>query len=436
MINVTIPRKAINPVYLPHLDNQARIQIYFGGSSSGKSVFVIGQRVVYRLLKGGHNFLICRQTKTSLRSSVITEVKKVIEAWGLQELFKINKTDGTVTCRNGYQAAFVGLDDVEKLKSTAFEKGVLTDIIVEEATETERDTIKQLLKRQRGKDKDGVKKSLTLLFNPILQTHWIYQDYFSKLAWADDQKEYISDRLTILKTTYKDNLHLDPDDIYDLENEEDEYYYNVYTLGKWGILGDVIFTNWKMQDLSGMLDQFTNHRAGLDFGFSSDPAAMPVMHYDRMHKTLYIFDELYERGLTNQQLAKEIKDRIGDKSVSCDSAEPKSIQELRNEGVNARAAKKGKDSVNFGIQWLQGLDAIVIDSRCVNARREFSTYHWKKDKDGNSLRQPVDKNNHLIDASRYGLEVDMMPRAELPKEQPKQSSKFRDDNDFVGWNNY
>lgn len=422
MINVNIPKSAINPVYVPHLDNDSRIQIYFGGSSSGKSVFVIGQRVVYRLLKGGHNFLICRQTKNSLRGSVIVEVTKVIEAWGLSALFTINKTDGTVTCRNGYQAAFAGLDDVEKLKSIAFKKGALTDIVIEEATEIERTTAKQLLKRQRGKVDDGVKKSLTFLFNPILQSHWIYLDYFSQIGWADDQKEYKSPRLSILKTTYKDNKFLEQEDIDDLESETDTYYYNVYTLGNWGILGNVIFTKWRVEDLSEKHDQFTNHRDGGDFGFSSDPAAMWISHYDRKKKEIYIYDEIYKHGLTNDLLADEVKARTGHwtedpetKERKCagtrpstwDSAEPKSIAELRNYGVDARPAKKGKDSVLFGIQWLQQ-QTIIIHSGCVNAQREISTAHWKEDKNGNVLPIPNDTDDHLIAAARYAHEGDMI----------------------------
>lgn len=398
----------MNEIYIKHLDNQARVQIYFGGSSSGKSVFIIGQRVVYRLLRGGHNFLICRETKTSLRGSVITEVTKVIDQWGLSDLFSINKTDGTITCVNGYQATFAGLDDVEKLKSIAYKKGVLTDIIVEEATETNPTAIKQLMKRQRGKVNDGIKKSITLLFNPILQSHWIYKTYFNRVAWGDDQKEFISDGMTIVKTTYKDNRFLEQDDIDDLENEDDEYYYNVYTLGNWGVLGDVIFKNISVRDLSPEMAQFTNHRAGLDFGFSDDPAAMPVMHYDAMRKKLYIYDEMYERGLTNVPLAAEVIKKIGNRYVVCDSAEPKSIQELRDGGVSASSAKKGKDSVNFGIQWFQGLSEIVIDSQCVNAKHEFTTYHWKKNKDGETMRIPSEKDNHLIDAARYAMEDDMI----------------------------
>lgn len=406
-IPVSISKKVFNEVYIPFLDDYSRTQIIFGGSSSGKSKFIVGQRVVYRLLKGDHNFLICRQTKTSIRGSVSTEIQRVIEEWNMTSLFHINKTDGTVTCKNGYQAVFAGLDDVEKLKSLTFKKGALTDVIVEEATETEKNSIKQLMKRQRGKTTRDTKKTITLLFNPILQTHWIYTEYFEKLAWADDQKEYHSDRLSILKTTYKDNRFLEQTEIDDLENESDKYHYNVYTLGNWGILGHVIFTNWRVEDLSGMQNQFTNHRAGLDFGFSSDPAAMWIAHYDAKNKRIYVYDELYQRGLTNDVLAQEIKDRIGSNYVVCDSAEPKSIAELKQHGVYASDAAKGKDSVLHGIQWLQQQE-IIIDKNCVNLKNEISTYHWQEDAGGNAIRKPSEKNNHLIDAGRYAHEQDMI----------------------------
>jgi phage terminase large subunit len=227
------------------------------------------------------------------------------------------------------------------------------------------------------------------------------------VAWADNQKEYTSDGLSILKTTYKDNKFLTKQDRYDLENEKDKYRYDVYTLGKWGVLGYVIFTNWKVEDLSGMTAQFTNPRNGLDFGFSSDPAAMWIAHYDAKHKRIYVYGELYERGLTNDVLAGEIKKRIGDGYIVCDSAEPKSIVELRQHGVSATEAKKGKDSVLFGIQWLQQQE-IVIDKRCVNTRNEISTYHWQEDAGGNAVRKPTEKNNHLIDAGRYAHECDMV----------------------------
>jgi len=213
--------------------------------------------------------------------------------------------------------------------------------------------------------------------------------------------------LSIQKTIYKDNRFLTTQDHKDLENETDKYRYNVYTLGNWGILGHVIFTNWRVEDLSGMQAQFTNHRNGLDFGFSADPAALWVAHYDAKHKRIYVFDELYERGLTNDLLAVEVKNRIGGDYVVCDSAEPKSIAELQQYGVSALAAVKGKDSVLFGIQWLQQQE-IIIDAKCVNAKNEISTFHWQEDANGNAIRKPVEKNDHLIAAGRYAHEGDMI----------------------------
>lgn len=404
MIEVQIEDAVINDAYRPYLDNTARVQIYYGGSSSGKSVF-LAQRDLIDLMKGGRNFLVCRQVGRTLRGSVVQELTKVITEWGLSSLFSINKTDGTITCNNGYQVIFAGLDDVEKLKSLTPAKGVFTDIRIEEATETDYKTVKQLMKRQRGGD-ETTPKRITLSFNPVLKSHWIYNEYFKAIGWADSQKAYNKDGLSILKTTYQDNKFLTADDVRDLESETDEYFKNVYTLGNWGVLGNVIFKNWRVDDLSGMRDQFTNRRHGLDFGFSSDPAALACAHYDTKRKTIYLFDELYETGLTNPQLAALVVEKVGFDLVTADSSEPKSIQELTDNRVNARGAKKGKDSVRFGIQWLQQ-QTIVIDSTCINAQNEVSQYHWKEDAGGNPTPIPVDKLNHLIDALRYGLEDDM-----------------------------
>ena len=310
-----------------------------------------------------------------------------------------------MTCKNGYQIIFAGLDDVEKIKSVVPAVGVITDIWIEEATETERGDVKDLYKRQRGGDED-TRKRMVLSFNPILQSHWIYNEHFDGVAWSDGQQEHKTDELSILKTTYKDNKFLTTQDVKDLENETDKYRYNVYTLGNWGILGHVIFTNWTVEDLSGMHDQFTNHRHGLDFGYSADPAALWVAHYDAKRKVIYVYDELYERGLTNDKLAEAVRDKIGSAPVVCDSAEPKSIAELQQYGVSATKSRKGKDSIIHGIQWLQQ-QSIVIDSRCVNTKNEISTAHWKEDANGNALPKPSEKNNHLLDAGRYAHEEDM-----------------------------
>src|SRR3990172_3883769 len=395
----------INDIYLPHLDNFARTQVFYGGSSSGKSWF-LAQRCILDVMAGGRNYLVCRQVARTIRSSVFQQVERVIREAGLLGYFTINKADEYITCKNGYQIIFAGLDDVEKIKSIVPAVGVITDIWIEEATETDRGSVKDLYKRQRGGD-ENTRKRMTLSFNPILQSHWIYEEFFKSIAWADMQTEYTGEGLSIQKTIYKDNRFLTTQDHKDLENETDKYRYNVYTLGNWGILGHVIFTNWRVVDLSGMQAQFTNHRNGLDFGFSADPAALWVSHYDAKHKRIYIFDELYERGLTNDLLAVEVKNRIGSDYVVCDSADPKSIAELQQYGVSALAAVKGKDSVLFGIQWLQQQE-IIIDAKCVNAKNEISTFHWQEDANGNAIRKPVEKNDHLIAAGRYAHEGDMI----------------------------
>lgn len=393
-----------NEIYIPYLKNLKRTQIYYGGSGSGKSVF-LSKRCVRDVKRGNRNYLVCRQVGRTIRKSVFNEIKKAISYFGWNSDFTVNQTDLVITCNNGYQILFSGLDDSEKIKSITPEKGVITDIWLEEATEMDRNTVKDLYKRQRGGD-EAIPKRMIMSFNPILQTHWIYEDYFKTRAWADGQTSYEDDDLVILKTWYIHNRFLTPDDVRDLENETDPYYHNVYTLGNWGVLGAVIFKNWKVDDLSGMRDQFTNRRVGLDFGFASDPAALVVSHYDRMRKKIYVFDELYELGLTNDVLAGNVKEKIYEDIITCDSAEPKSIVELQRYGVNARGASKGKDSVLHGIQWLQQQE-IIIDAGCINTRNELSQYKWKEDAGGNVMPVPVDKNNHLIDALRYAYEQDM-----------------------------
>ena len=397
MIEVDVSDKELfNEVYIPYLKNIIRTQIFYGGSSAGKSVF-IAQRCVTDLLEGGRNYLVIRNTANTLRTSVFNEIKKVISSWNLEKLFKINKTEMTITCVTGYQILFRGLDDAQKLKSIVTEIGVITDIIVEEATETKRDDIKQLYKRLRGKSKSP--KRLTLCFNPIMRSHWIFKEYFKN--WVEGKTEYHDDRLSILKTTYKDNRFLEQDDIDELENEQDPYYRDVYTLGNWGILGDLIFTNWKIEDLSKLKDTFGTYYNGLDFGFSNDEAAAGRQAIKG--KKLYILQELiYAKGLTNDVIASILKPAIGKEYIRCDSAEPKSIAELRGYGIEALSAKKGPGSVNFGIQYLKQFE-IVIDRTCQNVINEFQQYQWKKDKDGVAMNVPVDKFNHFIDQVRYSL---------------------------------
>ena len=398
-VNIQISKKVFNEVYIPYLGCTIRTQIFFGGSSAGKSVF-ISQRCVIDLLKGGRNYLVIRNTANTLRTSVFNEIKKVISNWNAEKLFKINKSEMTITCVNRYQILFRGLDDPEKLKSIIPERGVITDILVEEATEAKKDDIKQLYKRLRGLTggKSKVLKRMTLCFNPIIRSHWIFKEYFRN--WVEGEFEYHDERLSILKTTYKDNKFLEQDDIDELEDEQDPYYREVYTLGNWGILGDLIFTNWKIEDLSGIKNSFGTYYNGLDFGYSNDPTAAGRQAIKG--KKLYILEEIiYELGLTNNLIANKLKPAINKEYIRCDN-EPKSIAELKGYGIKALPAKKGPGSVNFGIQYMRQFE-IIIDRKCQNAINEFQLYQWKKNKDGIAINEPVDKNNHFIDQVRYAL---------------------------------
>lgn len=412
MLTVRVKPSAFNGVYYPHLKNDHRYQIYYGGSSSGKSFFLATRAVLDCL--AGRNCLVVRKVAKTLRGSCWNEIRKAIARCNLSGHFRIRQSDMIIEARDsGAQIVFAGLDDVEKIKSITPARGVFTDIWMEEATECDYGDYKQLDKRLRGRSK--FQKRFTLSFNPVYRTHWIYTEFFS--IWDDGKTYAESAALSILKTTHKDNRFLAPEDHEALENERDEYFRNVYTLGNWGVLGDVIFRNWRTEDLSGYMDVGGKLYFGLDFGFSSDPAAVIKVRFERARKRILVLGELYERGLTNERLAERARPLVGRSPVVCDCAEPKSIMELRGCGINAISSKKGADSVIHGIQWLQGCE-IVVDARCQNMRNELTLYQWRKDKDGNSLAEPADKNNHLIDALRYALEseINAVPGSKPPKD--------------------
>jgi len=403
---ITIDPDIYNQVYYPYLERSWPTEIFFGGSSSGKSIFAT-QRAVEEVMQGGHNYLCLRKNANSVGKSVFNEIEKAISRLKARELFDIVPSQGHITCKNGYQFLFAGLDDVEKIKSITPKEGVITDILIEEATETAKEDFKQLKKRLRGiaiyKGK-RIPKRVIMLFNPIYKTHWIYVEFFKPVGWSDSQTEYHDENISILKTTHIDNDFLDPEDHAHLENETDPYWRNVYTLGNWGTLGDLILKNWRVADLSDR-SQFINIRNGLDFGYASDPNAFIRSHYDAQNKKIYAFSGWSQGGMTNPQIADRLKPDVGSGCVFCDSAEPKSIQELIDFGVDARGVKKGPDSVLFSIKWLQKHE-IIVDDGLQGLANELSTWQWKKDKNGNSLPIPVDKDDHYIAALRYAHEID------------------------------
>jgi len=399
MINVRISSKIFNPIYKRFLHAVSYIQIFFGGASSGKSVFV-AQRAVIDLMEGNRNYLVVREVYKDLKNSAFAEMRQVIESNSdLAKLFYITENPLRIRCKeNSREAVFVGLDDVENIKSIRPRRGVFTDVWIEEATQISKNSFKQIRKRLRGQ---SVAKRITMTFNPILKSHWIYKDFFQ--GWNDESDILETGKLLILRTTYKDNVFLTEQDRENLENEEDLYFYNVYTLGKWGVLGNVIFRNWETADLSNLKKLWGRQiYGGLDFGFTHPAAALSV-GYDAENKTIYVFDEAGGTGLSNQALYRETT-KLMATNFNCDAAEPRSILELQNLGLSCQSADKGKDSVIYGIKWLQRLK-IVIDVSCTRLKAELSSYKWVEKRDGTVIEQPVDKNNHWIDALRYAVEL-------------------------------
>lgn len=237
-IHISIAKRVFNDNFYPYLENDSRYLIMYGGAGSGKSFF-IDQRYIYKLLcKDMCNLLVVRKTGKSNRDSTFALFKQVITKWRLRKYFKINESDLRIKCLlNDNEIVFAGLDDVEKLKSITFSKGELTDIWIEEASEILESDFNQLDVRLRGK---GTKKQIVISFNPIDVNHWLKKRFF-------DKKQ---DNVTVFHSTYKDNKFLDEDYKKLLESykDTDEYYYNVYCLGQWGVLGKTVFDAKKINE--------------------------------------------------------------------------------------------------------------------------------------------------------------------------------------------
>lgn len=237
-VNIQISKKVFNESFLPYLTNDSRYLVFYGGAGSGKSFF-IGERYIYKMLSAKRfNLLVVRKTGKSNRDSTFALFKQILIKWNLYKHFKINEGDLRIKCLlNGNEIVFAGLDDVEKLKSITFSKGELTDVWIEEASEVLESDFNQLDVRLRGV---GTKKQIVISFNPIDINHWLKKRFFDST----------DDNITIFHSTYKDNQFLDDDYKRLLESykETDEYYYNVYCLGQWGVLGKTVFDARKINE--------------------------------------------------------------------------------------------------------------------------------------------------------------------------------------------
>lgn len=398
-IDFTDLKDWVNPKFYPSLwRDRNRFIIVKGGAGSGKSVDTF-RRVVYRMIaEPGHNYLVVRKSAKSNSTSTYPLLKSCINDWNLNSLFDELKTTQTMTCRaNGNQLKFVGLDDVEKIKSITFEKGPLTDIIIEEATESTEKDFRQLNLRLRGQAKQPFQ--MTLLFNPVSDMHWMKNVFF-------DNPGKKKGKITIHESTYHDNRFIDNEYKEELEalKYEDRVYYDIYALGKWGSVGNLVFRNIKYGPCPYRPEDFDEILAGMDYGYNHYHAIELIGLKDGVK---YSFDELYVRHMTNDEIiieneAKAVLDKI--QKCVCDSAEPKSIKDWSNAGYNVEGAKKGPDSVKAHISWLNRGIWNIDPERCPGLASETKSFKWKEDRDGNVLDEPVKFKDDGIAASRYAIE--------------------------------
>ena len=251
----------------------------------------------------------------------------------------------------------------------------------------------------RGNVSDGLFKQITITFNPWNDRHWLKKKFF-------DVKD---DNILALTTNYKCNEWLDEADlkVFETMKKNNPRRYQVAGLGNWGVVDGLVYENWKEQDFN--IDDIKNKDTisvfGLDFGYTNDETALFCGILDLKAKKLWVFDEMYKKGLSNKDIYNNVvKMGFVKEQIIADSSEPKSIDELKYYGIRRiQGAKKGKDSINNGIQWIQDLE-IIIHPRCVNFLTEISNYQWDTDKFGNKINKPIDCFNHLMDAMRYALE--------------------------------
>ena len=283
------------------------------------------------------------------------------------------------------------MDDPEKIKSIE----AITTIWAEEATELNQEDFDQLDLRLRGEY--GCLKQIILTFNPISEQHWVKKMFF------DDP----IDGVFTLKTTYLDNAFIDDEYKMVMENKKksNPRYYQIYALANWGTAEGLVFNNVEQRLIRE--DEIKGLEAvqGLDFGYTNDPSAFHISYVDTINKKIFVFDGFYEKGLSNKAISDKIKElKLHKHKTIADSSEPKSIDSLRAKGIKVEGARKGADSINSGIDFLQDYE-IILNAHLVEFKVEFDNYSWAIDKKTNKpTNKPVDDFNHFIDSLRYSTE--------------------------------
>ena len=392
------PSKVFNKhIYDVLFDYSKTTEIHYGGASSGKSHGVVQKVVIKACQKWKHprKILFLRKVGATIKDSIFEDVKSCLSDLGLLERCKVNMTDYRITLPNGAVFLFKGMDDPEKIKSI---KG-LSDILMEEATEFTLEDYTQLTIRLR--EKKHKNRQIFLMFNPVSKTNWVFKHFFAEGVKVNPK------RVIIYHTSYKNNKFLDDEVKQTIEElaERNPAYYRIYALGEFATLDKLVFPKYKKRLLS---KEELNHLPsffGLDFGYINDPSAFVHVKINQDTKTIYIMEEYVKKHMLNNEIAEMIKSLgYAKEEIYADSAEKKSIDEIRLKGISKiKPVKKGAGSVLQGIQFIQQYK-IIIDERCFKTIEEFDNYTWKKDKKTNEyINEPVDTYNHTIDAVRYAL---------------------------------
>jgi len=388
------------------------------GSRASKKSKTTALWFIYNMMKyPNSNSLVVRKTFRTLKDSCFTELKWAVHRLAVDHLWKFTESPLEATyLPTGQKIYFRGLDDPLKVTSITVDVGVLCWMWIEEAYEIMKEADFDMLDESiRGECPEGLWKQVTLTFNPWNERHWLKKRFFDK---QDPD-------VLALTTNYLCNEWLDQADlqVFERMKTNNPRRYAVAGLGGWGIVEGLCFENWKEEEFTlvtkkeflkmdeadrkihtYVFREDVKTVCGLDFGYTNDPTAFMVGFLDLKNKKLYVYDEIYQKGMSNKKIAETITSMgYGKERITADSAEPKSIDELQTLHLHVQGARKGKDSINNGIQWIQELE-IIIHPRCVNFLTEISNYQWDTDKFGKKLNVPIDDFNHLMDAMRYALE--------------------------------
>ena len=383
---------------------KGRYRVCKGSRASKKSKTTALNSIVRIMAHPQANLLCVRKTYRTLKDSCFTELKWAIHRLGVDAWWEVKESPLEMTYTpTGQKILFRGLDDPLKVTSITVEVGVLCFLWIEEAYEISSEADFNTLDESiRGEMPPGLFKQITLTFNPWNEHHWLKHRFFDAEPDTD---------ILAATTNYTCNEWLDAADkkVFETMKINNPRRYRVAGLGEWGIVDGLVYENWEERLFSidevrktpGIKSAF-----GLDFGYTNDPTALFCGMIDQTGKTIWVFDEIYKPGMSNEDIANAvIQAGYAKERIRADCAEPKSIDRLYSLGLShIRKARKGKDSINNGIDFIQDYK-IFIHPRCVNFITEIGNYTWDTDtKTGKKLNRPIDDFNHLMDAMRYALE--------------------------------